>query len=82
MSELGNIYIVLYIVYIEEELIGMEEKPEPLLKVGQILWKCTKYNEVKTVKVTRVEWIEPLRRNSWYFSRALCIWTRYRYTLF
>ena len=73
---------MLYIVYIKEGLIVMEEKPEPLLKVGQILWKCTKYNEVKTIKVTKVEWIEPLRRNSWYFPRTLCIWTRYRYTLF
>ena len=60
----------------------MEEKPEPLLKVGQILWKCTKHNEVKTVKVTRVEWIEALRRNSWYFPRTLCIQYRYRDALF
>ena len=72
----GSRYIpvaLLHSVYRGEGLIVMEEKPEPLLKVGQILWKCTKHNEVKTVKVTRVEWIESLRRNSWYFPRALCI---------
>lgn len=60
----------------------MEEKPEPLLKVGQILWKCTKNNEVKSVKVTRAEWIDALRRNNWYFPRALCIQCRHRNSLF
>lgn len=63
---------MLYIVYIGGGVDDMEEKPEPLLKVGQILWKCTKYNEVKSVKVTRVEWIDAIRHR-WYFPRTLCI---------